>query len=116
MAGAADEIVTLVLTNRISAAFASIARKMCHAVVALAPAAKAASREGWRLAVANAYGESMAAFQEGVAALRPLFVERSPVRTKVRGVCGKLLNVHGGIETGSCAGPQDVLALKCVSL
>jgi hypothetical protein len=81
LAGAADEIVALVLMNRINAAFASIARKMCHAVVALSPAALAASREGWRLAVANAYGESMAAFQEGLVALRPLFVERSPVRT-----------------------------------
>jgi len=81
LAGAADEIVELVLLGRINAAFASIARKMCDAVVALAPEAVAVSRDGWREAVASAYGESMAAFQEGVVALRPLFVGRSPVRT-----------------------------------
>jgi len=53
----------------------NIARS-CDAIVALATAATAAARDTWKDAVEEAYGESVAEFQEGIASLRPLFVQR----------------------------------------
>jgi len=50
--------------------------RSCDAIVALATAATAAARDTWKNAVEEAYGESVAEFQEGIASLRPLFMQR----------------------------------------